>query len=489
MSSSTIRMVAILSAVSAASLSACTGGDDSQGADSQDEEIVGGASQALNEVLSVEEWFQLVAQNSGKCLEFGNMADGTNLKQQACTSATSQRFGLLDHGDGYFQIQNQASGKCVVVSGGSVLDGAALQQGPCDGGDKKLFSLGDAGNGISSLVNKKSGKCADVASGSTANGVTIKQLTCASGDKQSFLRKSSDPLQALALQFAPRLRFDGAATDYPMSAQAFYDEAVVIPEPAGTHFDNGDVATITNGRAVTYYEAVTCGSQVRITYWWFYGFQPSCDGVSGSHNGDWEQVMVTLKEDQSSAAAVTFWLHGDRYTKLAGDFAVEDTTHPVVYVGKTSHASYFTQGGSGSCLAWEDFHNNWSGTHMDSRLNLVSLAYGSAPWMAADALGSFTWGGDFPGGEGPCMTHPTNNPPTCDMPACQGEGHWHTDCKFGDGNTGSQCENSTCPPGFTDWGYTCVKNDLSQSYSQLYDYSYAIPTTDTGLTVSAGWPQ
>ncbi|XXF78841.1 hypothetical protein P2318_03510 [Myxococcaceae bacterium GXIMD 01537] len=285
-------------------------------------------------------------------------------------------------------------------------------------------------------------------------------------------------------KFAPRLRFDGSARGYPMSAQVFYDGAVLTSRP--TPLQNTDASTLGTGTLPTYYQVIECGQQqVRIKYWWFYGYQSACDPFgNGTHNGDWEDVTVTLSEDSSSIAAITFTMHGHTYTRLAarGGFSVEDGAHPVIYVGKNTHAAHYQQGGSGAddnCLPWEEYRNNSTGTHLNSWVNLVNLDTGEEPWMVADRISDFPWGYDG------VTTHPTRKGPSCRMTTATWSNDvptwWHSQCKVGDRDDGSSC-HAQCRSGYTDTGLLC--SSWSNTYSQyIYTYSYPLPTTNLGLLV------
>jgi hypothetical protein len=304
----------------------------------------------------------------------------------------------------------------------------------------------------------------------------------------------SSPRQRLARKFAPRLRFDGAAPDYPMSAQEFTDQALSGGPPG--RVENTDYGRIASNSVPTYYQFIQCGGQTRIMYWWFYGFQRPCGGDatgSSTHNGDWENVMVTVSEDQQSVAAVTYWLHGDHYTRIAarGGFEVEEGTHAVVYAGKFNHGSYFNQGGAGTCGEGDDFRNNSNGSHMDTWNNLVTLDSNAEPWMAHDRVGGFDWGNE---GES-VGTHPTQDGPSCSVNACYwgslggaGGAQRHTQCRAGDVDTGVECIGS-CASGYTNTGLLCSKCSGSwdpttwscDTYSPRYGYDYSIPTTDSGL--------
>ncbi|AGC46123.1 hypothetical protein MYSTI_04833 [Myxococcus stipitatus DSM 14675] len=297
--------------------------------------------------------------------------------------------------------------------------------------------------------------------------------------------------EPVVMKFAPRLRFDGEGHGYPMSAQTYYETVIRASTPSAG-MENVDVSTLGTGTLPTYFQEIQCGDQVRIKYWWFYGYQRVCDSFgNGSHHGDWENVVVTLSEDRSSIAAVTFTMHGKDYTRLAarGGFELENGSHPVVYVGKNSHAAFQNQGGSGgsidNCLPMEEYRNNTTGTRLDSWLKLVRLEVGQESWMEADWHGRFAkWG---PNGGNGVDNHPTQKAPTCTMNAAS----WSADtptwtrsqCKMGDRDDGTTC-HSQCRSGYTDMGLTCTNWDIGSlhTYNQnLYGYDYEIPTTDLGL--------
>ena len=233
---------------------------------------------------------------------------------------------------------------------------------------------------------------ADIANILKALGFTTEELFAATSKE-------------LAKKFAPQLRFDYAATTFPMSAQEFFDEC--IERECSDLFENKDPSTLTDPsrRPPTYFKAFKVGNQIRIMYWWYYGNQPGCfafyGDIRGVHRGDWEKVMVTLSEDMTHVVAVTFSQHGGWYTRLAngGDsdrFLGADYKpglefygdHPVVYVGKDQHGSYHNQGGLGDpitgisfCNYFYDYRRNYADLMLNSQNNLKSLADFEEPWM------------------------------------------------------------------------------------------------------------
>ena len=203
----------------------------------------------------------------------------------------------------------------------------------------------------------------------------------------------------LAEKFAPQLRFDGNAKSFPMDPQPFFDEYVATGQWKGdwfTVFENSNPASLTTNGLIppTFFRVVAASSgQIRIIYWFFYGYQQACfflpfltDQYTGAHHGDWERVIVTLTEDTTAVAAVTFFQHTGSYTRLAngGDtdrflptvdytsgFALYQGEHPIVNVGRNQHGSYHDSGGRGDSLAdlpYCDYFADWR--HNDDRAEL-----------------------------------------------------------------------------------------------------------------------
>ncbi|MFC1820350.1 hypothetical protein ACFLZG_04610, partial [Thermodesulfobacteriota bacterium] len=215
----------------------------------------------------------------------------------------------------------------------------------------------------------------------------------------------------------------------------------------------------------TYYKVNECGTngQLRIEYWWFYAWQQPCTGPWGSHPADWEHIIVITSEDRAEVAGVTYFQHKGWYTRTfrhgkPKDFAtIED--HPVVYVGKTQHGSYYNRNTSGiqTCLYYGDLRNpgireNWYWrTWKTPLVNLRSCSVDknsngigepdkdefSQPWMKYDKLGGWYWG--WRDGETSVGTHPTtrHDGDFCRYSPCDGKDSFGTygcrdsSCMFG----------------------------------------------------------
>lgn len=195
-----------------------------------------------------------------------------------------------------------------------------------------------------------------------------------------------------------------------------------------------------NYQIPTYYKLRCCGTsgQLRIEYWWFYGWQPDADhGCGQEHPADWEHIIVTTSQNKQGVAAITYYQHSGWYTKIHGRGGLGPYLldgHPVVFVGKTAHGSYHDDGGSGTCLYYEDWRNPSSNTVWNTwETPLISLDGNEQDWLEYDRNADWYWGYDD---ETHVGTHPTTHTELCTILACKGKsaktsGCWHgkSDCK------------------------------------------------------------
>lgn len=389
----------------------------------------------------------------------------------------------------------------------------------------------------------------------------------------------------LAEKFAPQLRFDKAAATFPMSAQDYYNQVIEtglykeklncdpssflspqdsLEECRSRAYHNTERQSVRSGqypskvwqidkrqwvpdgnsvKIPTYYKVFQCGNQIRILYWFFYGWQDRCAPTMKKisyHHGDWERILVTLSEDQSKIAAVTYFQHRGQYTRLAegGDrdrgpkagasykpgFTIFESYHPVVYVGKQQHGSYHNEGGTGSggvsfCGYFEDYRHNEGNQNLwlDTWNHLLSLEEKAEPWMVREALPDpkFRWGACEGGGESGCSIgqHPvkaSNQKDICNLKACEGFATIVTDksgiplggiatggnpsacfesqCEFHDNQFGWTAAHpgtcSHCPRGYTDMGPLGCWSGLKRKNIHYYGLDYSLSTSDEGLIKS-----
>jgi Concanavalin A-like lectin/glucanases superfamily len=357
------------------------------------------------------------------------------------------------------------------------------------------------------------------------------------------------------VRFAPELRFtrDSASQGYPMSAQPFFDHLtkdsngypVAMPGDAPVGVENTDNATLRGNTIPTYFmERITspqldfmkhfAGTQVRINYWWFYGYQHPCTRViggayKGNHNGDWEHVTVILKEDRSAIAAISYYQHDGHYTRISvghgpctpagtgrcggsGGFEM-DGTHPVVYIGRMAHGGYhdtnrWLPGADRSapskdplqCAYYGDIRDPGSAAdNFDSSRKLIDLDGDKEAWLAKDrAPASWNWGPDG------ISNHPTQKSPLDDehRMSCEGrstawfqsDGCYKSECLAEDDEASEDCLKE-CEHGYNNVGLTCNKGVAPwdwKIYGRLtgghsYGYRYTLPDYDAGLARRRTW--
>lgn len=102
-----------------------------------------------------------------------------------------------------------------------------------------------------------------------------------------------------------------------------------------------------------YGRVVRQGGWVALQYWFFFFFNSWRSGFHGvnDHESDWEMILVYLFEDEGKlypewVAYASHDFHGDDLRRHWSDRGQLDLvgSHPVIYAGAGSHASYFRRG-------------------------------------------------------------------------------------------------------------------------------------------------
>ncbi|WP_437912587.1 RICIN domain-containing protein [Sorangium sp. So ce302] len=134
----------------------------------------------------------LAALHSGKCMSVNaaSLDNGATVVQRPCTGAGDQQWQVEILSGTTATVKNVNSGKCLDVQGASRNNGANITQADCNSGrNSQKWDLIDRGNGAVSLRSVNSAKCVDVYSASTADGARIAQYTCNNGTNQQFRRQ------------------------------------------------------------------------------------------------------------------------------------------------------------------------------------------------------------------------------------------------------------------------------------------------------------
>ncbi|MEO8689693.1 MAG: hypothetical protein ABI611_15965 [Solirubrobacteraceae bacterium] len=132
--------------------------------------------------------------------------------------------------------------------------------------------------------------------------------------------------------------------------------------------------------------AVEAGGRVWLQYWlWYFYNDYSLALGAGLHEGDWEGVMLRMHDDEPDLALYAQHTHAEKrpwheVEKLDG--------HPLVYVARGSHASYF-EAGFHTTEAWYDLAD---GKRKSPDLELEILDGDGPGW----ALWPGRWGDTHP---------------------------------------------------------------------------------------------
>ena len=130
-------------------------------------------------------YHQLVVQNSSQCLDIAGSSTANNavVDQLNCGTAgtANQEFQFVPVANGYGELQNQNSGKDVVVQSASTTQGAKVIQYTQNGTSNGLWLPVQQSDGTWQFKNENSGLCLDQTGAVTTQGVQFEQWTCKSG--------------------------------------------------------------------------------------------------------------------------------------------------------------------------------------------------------------------------------------------------------------------------------------------------------------------
>jgi chitinase len=140
-------------------------------------------------------YHQLVVQNSGLCVDvYGNStSNDAVIDQWACKSSgqANQEFQFIPVSGGYGELQNENSGKDIVVQSASTAKGADIIQYTQNGTSNGLWLPTQQSDGTWQFLNENSGLCLDQTGDVSTEGVQFDQWTCktGTGNNQDFATK------------------------------------------------------------------------------------------------------------------------------------------------------------------------------------------------------------------------------------------------------------------------------------------------------------
>ncbi|HEV2371512.1 MAG TPA: RICIN domain-containing protein [Streptosporangiaceae bacterium] len=138
-------------------------------------------------------YHQLVANSDSLCVDVAGDSTANNavVDQWSCKSSgnANQEWQFNSVSGGYGELQNQNSGKDLVVQGASTANGAKIIQYTQNGTTNGLWKPVKLSNGSWQFQNEHSGQCLDVTGASSTLGVQLDQWPCksnAAGGNQAF---------------------------------------------------------------------------------------------------------------------------------------------------------------------------------------------------------------------------------------------------------------------------------------------------------------
>lgn len=151
-----------------------------------------GVTTLAGTVIDATRWYQVINQNSSKCLDdadFGT-GNGSALQQWACNTpiSTNQSWQFRPTSNGYYQVVSRHAPISWDVAGGAGAtgDGTTVHLWTYGGGTNQQWMPVAMGGGVYKFVARHSGKCLDVRDVSTSDGARLQQWTCSGGPAQSF---------------------------------------------------------------------------------------------------------------------------------------------------------------------------------------------------------------------------------------------------------------------------------------------------------------
>lgn len=137
--------------------------------------------------------YKIVNRNSDKVLDAKEGTQAVQLVQWTDNGSLSQRWYLIDSGNGYKRIVSVSSGLSLDVKDGSTSDGGAIIQWYSNAGANQQWQITEIGDGYCKIKNRNSGKLLDVTKWSTDDGGLIQQWGDAGGENQHWqLIKAND---------------------------------------------------------------------------------------------------------------------------------------------------------------------------------------------------------------------------------------------------------------------------------------------------------
>jgi hypothetical protein len=151
------------------------------------------ATTGTGTTINSSAWYEIVNQNSGKCVDATNSgtANGTVVQQYSCVAlVANQEWQFVSIGSGYYEVLNRnaaAQTQAWDVAGGpaATAPGTPVQTWAYSNTTNEQWQAVAQAGGSYTFVARNSGLC--LTAPSTANSVQFQVNTCNGGTAQSFL--------------------------------------------------------------------------------------------------------------------------------------------------------------------------------------------------------------------------------------------------------------------------------------------------------------
>ncbi|MBB5635919.1 hypothetical protein HDF26_003641 [Pedobacter cryoconitis] len=159
--------------------------------------------------------------------------------------------------------------------------------------------------------------------------------------QESPNRINGNEADVWAAKFAPLLKFDRAAPEYPTSVEDVWANTLQSSIVCGGKLVFEKDPESRSMDFPTYYDVQahpTDPNRIFIEYWWAYKRQRPCFGNLGGHNYDLEHMVIQIDKQSQRVVTVTYFQHKGWFTKNWR--STTEGKRVEAYVGKIAHGLY-----------------------------------------------------------------------------------------------------------------------------------------------------
>lgn len=197
---------------------------------------------------------------------------------------------------------------------------------------------------VTLLVQCKKSDQAETGSNGTKTsktGVNAAQASFCASCQESPTRVNTVEADGWAKKFAPLLKFDRAAPEYPNSVEDVWANTLPSSIVCGGKLVFQKDPESRSMNFPTYYDVQAHPSdpnRIFIEYWWAYKRQRPCIGNVGGHDYDLEHMVLQVDKQTQRVITTTYFQHAGWFTRNGRNLA--EGKRVEAYVGKLAHGMY-----------------------------------------------------------------------------------------------------------------------------------------------------